>query len=44
VDGEAYYNPDFLKLYERQGSALRVSEGDRKSLQLEAIAESAESE
>jgi Carboxypeptidase regulatory-like domain len=44
VDGEAYYNPDFLKLYERQGSALPVSEGDRKSVQLEAIAESAESE
>jgi uncharacterized protein (DUF2141 family) len=44
VDGEAYYNPDFLKLYERQGKALRVSEGDRKSVQLEAIAESAESE
>jgi carboxypeptidase family protein len=44
VDGEAFYNPDFLKLYEGRGGALRVSEGDRKSLQLEAIAESAESQ
>src|SRR5437660_18177 len=44
VDGEAFYNPEFLKLYEGRGSALRVSEGDRKNVQLEAIAESAESE
>jgi uncharacterized protein (DUF2141 family) len=39
VDGEAYYNPNFLKIYEAQGTALRVSEGDRKALQLEAIPE-----
>ncbi len=44
IDGEAFYNPEFLKLYEGRGSALRVSEGDRKSVQLEAIAASAESE
>jgi hypothetical protein len=37
VDGEAYYNPDFVKASEGQGSALRISEGDRKSLELEAI-------
>jgi len=37
VDGEAYYNPDFLKNYEQQGSALRVGEGDRKSVQLAVI-------
>jgi hypothetical protein len=37
VDGEVYYNPEFLKTYETQGSALRVSEGDRKTMQLEAI-------
>jgi hypothetical protein len=37
VDGEAYYNPEFLKNYEPQGSALRVSEGDRKSVQLTLI-------
>jgi len=40
VDGEAYYNPEFLKAYEGQGTGLRVSEGDRKTLQLEVIAES----
>jgi uncharacterized protein (DUF2141 family) len=37
VDGEAYYNPDFLKAYEGQGSVLHVSEGEQKSLQLSAI-------
>jgi protocatechuate 3,4-dioxygenase beta subunit/sarcosine oxidase gamma subunit len=42
VDGEAYYNPDFLKNYEAQGSALRVSEGDRKSVRMEVIGESEE--
>jgi hypothetical protein len=42
VEGEAYYNPEFLKTYEGQGSALRVGEGDRKSLRLEVIPESEE--
>jgi len=37
VDGEEYYNPDFLKTYEGQGIALRVSESERKTLSLEAI-------
>ncbi len=37
VDGEAYYNPEFLKTYEGQGTVLRVSEGERKSLQLAVI-------
>jgi hypothetical protein len=44
VDGEAFCNPEFLKLYEGRGSALHVSEGDRKSLQLEAIPESGPNE
>jgi hypothetical protein len=44
VDGEAYYNPDFLKLYEGQGSTIHVSESERKSLQLEVIPESGPSE
>jgi len=44
VEGEAYYNPDFLKTYEGQGSVLHVSEAERKSLQLEAIPESGPSE
>jgi uncharacterized protein (DUF2141 family) len=37
VEGEAYYNPDFLKAFEGQGNALRVSEGERKSLQAVVI-------
>jgi protocatechuate 3,4-dioxygenase beta subunit len=37
VEGEAYYNPEFLKGYEAQGSPLKVSEGDRKTVQLEVI-------
>jgi hypothetical protein len=37
VDGEAYYNPEFLKSYEGQGKTLSVSEGERKSVQLKAI-------
>jgi hypothetical protein len=37
VDGEAYYNPEFLKNYGQQGSALRVGEGERKSVQLTVI-------
>jgi hypothetical protein len=42
VDGEAYYNPEFLKNYEGQGSALRVGEGDRKTVRMEVIAQSEE--
>lgn len=42
VDGEAYYNPEFLKAYAGQGSALQVSEGERKSVQLSVIADSDE--
>lgn len=41
VDGEEYYDPDFLKVYAGQGTALRVSEGERKTLSLEAIAAAA---
>jgi len=37
VEGEAYYNPDFLKAYEGQGTMLHVSEGERKSLELHVI-------
>lgn len=42
VDGEAYYNPEFLKSFEGQGSALHVGEGERKSLRMEAIPETEE--
>jgi len=44
VDGEAYYNPDFLKSFEGQGSALHISEGERKSLQLQSIPEASATE
>ncbi len=37
VDGQAYYNPEFLKSYEEQGSTLRLSEGERKPVQLSVI-------
>jgi hypothetical protein len=38
VDGQAYFNPEFLKSYEGQGKALQLSEGDRKTVQLTVIA------
>jgi hypothetical protein len=34
VDGEAYYNPEFLKSYEGQGKALQVNEGDLLRVQV----------
>jgi len=37
VDGEAYYNPEFLKSFEGQGRTLHVAEGDRVSVPLKAI-------
>jgi len=37
VEGEAYYNPTFLKSYEGQGSALGVGESERKTVQLQVI-------
>ena len=37
VDGEQYYNPDFVKAYAGQGTAVRIGEGERKTMSLEAI-------
>jgi hypothetical protein len=37
IDGEAYYNPEFLKSYEGQGKALHADEGARTSVQLKTI-------
>lgn len=37
VDGEAYYNPEFLKSYEGQGKALHVNGGDHTNLQIKTI-------
>jgi hypothetical protein len=38
ADGEAYYDPEFLKSYEGQGTALPVGEGERKVVQVGVIA------
>ncbi len=37
VDGEAYYNPEFLKSFEGQGSPVHLEEGHRASVTLRAI-------
>jgi Carboxypeptidase regulatory-like domain len=37
ADGEAYYNPEFLKSYEGQGTGLCVSEGERKTVQVNVV-------
>lgn len=39
VDGEAYYNSEFLKTYEGQGKALHLDPGRRVSVQLKTIPE-----
>jgi hypothetical protein len=38
VDGDAYYDPDFLKNYEQQATTLQIVEGDRKTVQVPVIA------
>lgn len=37
VEGQAYYNPEFVKNYEGQGTTLRLSEGQRRAVQLAVI-------
>jgi hypothetical protein len=37
VEGEAYYNPEFLKSCEGQGKALHVNEGDHATTELKVI-------
>ena len=37
VESDEYYDPDFLKAFEDQGTPIRVSDGERKSVQLPAI-------
>jgi len=39
VDGAAYYDPEFLKSCEGQGTPLHLGEGERKSVQMQAIPE-----
>ncbi|SPE34302.1 exported hypothetical protein [Acidobacteriia bacterium SbA2] len=42
VEGEAYYNPEFLKNCEGQGSGMHVNEGERKSVRVNVIPDSEE--
>jgi hypothetical protein len=42
VEGDAYYNPEFLKGYDGQGTALHVGEGERKSVTLAVISDADE--
>jgi hypothetical protein len=37
IDGEPFYNAEFLRSYEDRGKAMRVREGKRVSVQLKAI-------
>lgn len=37
LDGDAYYDPNFLKNYQGQGTALPLAEGERKTVQLKTI-------
>lgn len=37
VEGEAYYNQDFVKTFDGQGTTLHVSDGDHKSMQVQLI-------
>jgi len=37
IEGDAYFNPEFLKSYAGQGSTLKVGEGERKSVQVNVI-------
>ena len=37
VDGEAFYDPQFLRIYEGQGKTLHVNKGDHATVQLKAI-------
>lgn len=42
LDGEPYYDREFLKSYEDRGTAVQVSEGERKAMRVKAIAEAQE--
>ena len=37
VEGDAYFNPEFLKNYDGQGLGFRIGEGERKSVQVSLI-------
>lgn len=44
MDGDSYYNPEFLKSHEEQGTTLRVAEAERRSVQLKTIPTSSDQE
>jgi hypothetical protein len=37
VEGQSYFNPEFLKSYEGQGTSLHATEGEHKAVQLSVI-------
>lgn len=37
VEGEEYYDPDFLRNFEGEGTAVRINDGERKAVQLTAL-------
>jgi protocatechuate 3,4-dioxygenase beta subunit len=37
LDGDSYYDPDFLQDYEPRAIPLRIVEGDRKNLQVQVV-------
>jgi len=43
VEGEAYYNSEFLKTYEGLGTPLHVNEGERKSVHIRVVPAAEES-
>jgi protocatechuate 3,4-dioxygenase beta subunit len=44
VEGDAYYDPEFLRNYQQQATSLEISENDRKNLQLRVIPTSEDSQ
>ena len=39
VEGDAFYNPEFLKTFEGRGKALRINEREQQSVQLSVISD-----
>ena len=37
LEGDEFYNPEFLKVHEGQGKTLHLAEGERKNLQVRSI-------
>jgi hypothetical protein len=39
LDGDVYYDPEFLRKYQAQGVAVRAGEGEHRSVQLQSISD-----